>query len=42
MLNNVALTEMRALLFDLRPSSFKNEDLGATFKRVGKDYGHKN
>ncbi|RJP62266.1 MAG: histidine kinase, partial [Candidatus Auribacter fodinae] len=26
MLNNLALTEIRALLFDLRPSSFKNED----------------
>ncbi len=34
MLNNVALTEMRALLFDLRPYSFKNEDLGQHLKEL--------
>jgi signal transduction histidine kinase len=36
MLNNVALTEMRALLFDLRPYSFKNEDLGQHLKELVK------
>lgn len=36
MLNNLALTEIRALLFDLRPSSFKNEDLGQHLKELVK------
>lgn len=36
MLNNVALTEMRALLFDLRPHSFKNEDLRQHLKELVK------
>ncbi len=34
MLNSVALIEMRALLFDLRPSSFKNEDLEENLKEL--------
>ncbi len=34
MLNNVALTEMRALLFDLRPSSFKVEELRELLKEL--------
>jgi signal transduction histidine kinase len=41
MLNNVALTEMRALLFDLRPYSFKNEDLGQHIKELVKSMGVK-
>ncbi len=41
MLNNVALTEMRALLFDLRPSSFKNEDLAEHIKELVKSMGIK-
>jgi signal transduction histidine kinase len=36
MLNNVALTEMRSLLFDLRPFSFKNEDLAQHLKELVK------
>jgi len=36
MLNNLALTEIRALLFDLRPSSFKNEDLEQHIKELVK------
>jgi PAS domain S-box-containing protein len=36
MLNNVALTEMRALLFDLRPSSFKTEELRDLLKELVK------
>lgn len=36
MLNNVALTEMRALLFDLRPSSFKIEELRDLLKELVK------
>lgn len=36
MLNSVALTEMRSLLFDLRPSSFKNEELGDLLKELVK------
>jgi signal transduction histidine kinase len=41
MLNNLALTEIRALLFDLRPSSFKNEDLGQHIKELVKSMGIK-
>lgn len=41
MLNNLALTEIRALLFDLRPSSFKNEDLGEHLKELAKSMGIK-
>jgi PAS domain S-box-containing protein len=41
MLNSVALTEMRSLLFDLRPSSFKNEDLGDLLKELVKFIGLK-
>ena len=41
MLNNLALTEIRALLFDLRPSSFKNEDLGEHLKELVKFMGIK-
>jgi len=41
MLNNVALTEMRALLFDLRPYSFKNEDLGQHLKELVESMGIK-
>jgi signal transduction histidine kinase len=40
-LNNVALTEMRSLLFDLRPSSFKNEDLGQHLRELVKSIGIK-
>ena len=36
MLNNIALTEMRALLFDLRPSSFKTEELRDLLKELAK------
>lgn len=39
MLNNLALTEIRALLYDLRPSSFKNEDLGEHLKDLVKSMG---
>src|SRR5665811_1796250 len=35
-LNNIALTEMRALLFDLRPSSFKTEELKDLIKELVK------
>ena len=41
MLNNVALTEMRALLFDLRPSSFKTEDLPENIKELVRSMGIK-
>jgi signal transduction histidine kinase len=41
LLNGAALTEMRALLFDLRPSSFKNEDLGEHLKELVKTIGLK-
>jgi len=41
LLNGAALTEMRALLFDLRPSSFKNEDLGEHLKELVKTMGLK-
>ena len=41
MLNNVALTEMRALLFDLRPSSFKTEDLSEHIKELVRTMGIK-
>jgi len=41
MLNSVALTEMRSLLFDLRPSSFKNEELGELLKELVKFMGIK-
>jgi signal transduction histidine kinase len=41
LLNSAALTEMRALLFDLRPSSFKNEDLGEHLKELVKTIGIK-
>jgi len=41
MLNNLALTEIRALLFDLRPSSFKDEDLGEHLKELVKSMGIK-
>ena len=41
MLNSAALTEMRALLFDLRPSSFKNEDLEERLKELVKSMGIK-
>jgi signal transduction histidine kinase len=41
LLNSAALTEMRALLFDLRPSSFKNEDLGEHLKELVKSIGIK-
>jgi signal transduction histidine kinase len=41
LLNGAALTEMRALLFDLRPSSFKNEDLGEHLKELIKTIGLK-
>jgi signal transduction histidine kinase len=41
MLNNLALTEIRALLYDLRPSSFKNEDLGEHLKDLVKSMGIK-
>ena len=40
-LNNIALTEMRSLLFDLRPSSFKNEDLGQHLGELVKSIGVK-
>ncbi|MHB8278087.1 MAG: PAS domain-containing sensor histidine kinase [Candidatus Humimicrobiaceae bacterium] len=40
-LNNIALTEMRALLFDLRPSSFKTEDLKDLLKELVKSVGIK-
>ena len=36
MLNNIALTEMRALLFDLRPASFKTEELKDLIKELVK------
>jgi len=36
MLNNIALTEMRALLFDLRPSTFKTEELRDLLKELVK------
>jgi signal transduction histidine kinase len=41
MLNSLALTEMRALLFDLRPSSFKNENLPVLLKELVKSIGVK-
>lgn len=41
LLNSAALTEMRALLFDLRPSSFKDEDLGEHLKELIKTIGIK-
>lgn len=41
MLNNLALTEIRALIFDLRPSSFKNEDLGEHLRELVKSMGIK-
>jgi len=41
LLNGAALTEMRALLFDLRPSSFQNEDLGEHIKELVKTIGIK-
>ena len=36
MLNNIALTEIRALLFDLRPSTFKTEELRDLLKELVK------
>ena len=36
MLNSIALTEMRALLFNLRPSSFKSENLEEYIKELVK------
>lgn len=41
MLNNIALTEMRALLFDLRPSSFKTEELKDLLKELVKSISRK-
>jgi signal transduction histidine kinase len=41
MLNSLALTEMRALLFDLRPSSFKNENLPVLIEELVKSIGIK-
>ncbi len=35
-LNNVALTEMRVLIFELRPSSFVEENLGTLLKELAK------
>ncbi len=36
LLNNVALTEMRVLIFELRPSSFIEENLGTLLKELAK------
>ncbi len=41
MLNNLALTEMRALLYDLKPSAFQNEDLSEHIKELVKSMGIK-
>ena len=41
LLNNLALTEIRALLFDLRPASFKNEDLEQHLKELVTQMGIK-
>ncbi len=41
MLNNAALTEMRSLLFDLRPDTFKGEELRGLIKELVKSIGIK-
>jgi len=41
MLNNIALTEIRALLFDLRPSSFKTEELSELLRELVKSISRK-
>ena len=41
MLNSIALTEMRALLFDLRPSSFKTEELSELLRELVKSITRK-
>jgi len=41
MLNNAALTEMRSLLFGLRPDTFKGEELGDLIKELVKSIGIK-
>ncbi|MCL5071317.1 MAG: histidine kinase [Actinobacteria bacterium] len=38
-LNNVALMEMRVLLYELKPSALKNENLGNLLKRLVKSVG---